>query len=62
MRRLTPEPLVIPAKAGTQPGFPLSRERNRGSWSPRTRVVMDYVVELTREISALLAQGAEVLT
>jgi hypothetical protein len=29
---------------------------------PRTRVVMDYVVELTREISALLAQGAEVLT
>jgi DNA-binding transcriptional LysR family regulator len=28
----------------------------------RTRVVMDYVVELTREISAMLAQGAEVLT
>ena len=35
---------------------------SRRNVATRTRVVMDYVVELTREISALLAQGAEVLT
>ena len=35
---------------------------SRRNLAPRTRVVMDFLVELTREISALLAQGAEVLT
>jgi DNA-binding transcriptional LysR family regulator len=35
---------------------------SRRNVATRTRVVMDYVVELTREISAMLAQGAEVLT
>ena len=60
MRRLTPKPLVIPAKASHLGSR--FRGKRRGSWPPRTRVVVDYVVELTREISALLAQGAEVLT
>src|SRR3984957_538548 len=34
----------------------------RRNLAPRTRVVMDYLVEQTREIAALLAAGAEVLT
>jgi DNA-binding transcriptional LysR family regulator len=35
---------------------------SRRNLAPRTRVVMDYLVEQTREIAALLAAGAEVLT
>lgn len=35
---------------------------SRRNLAPRTRVVMDFLVEQTREISALLEQGAEVLT
>lgn len=35
---------------------------SRRNLAPRTRVVMDFLVEQTREISALLAQGAEVVT
>ena len=35
---------------------------SRRNAATRRRVVMDDVVELTREISALLAKGAEVLT
>jgi len=34
----------------------------RRNVATHTRIVMDYVVEPTREISALLAQEAEVLT
>jgi DNA-binding transcriptional LysR family regulator len=35
---------------------------SRRNLAPRTRVVMDFLVEQTREISVLLEQGAEVLT
>jgi DNA-binding transcriptional LysR family regulator len=35
---------------------------SRRNLAPRTRVVMDFLVEQTREISMLLEQGAEVLT
>ena len=35
---------------------------SRRHLAPRTRVVMDFLVEQTREISLLLAQGAEVVT
>jgi DNA-binding transcriptional LysR family regulator len=35
---------------------------SRRNLAPRTRVVMDFLIEQTREISALLEQGAEVLT
>jgi DNA-binding transcriptional LysR family regulator len=35
---------------------------SRRNLAPRTRVVMDFLVQQTREISALLEQGAEVLT
>jgi DNA-binding transcriptional LysR family regulator len=35
---------------------------SRRNLAPRTRVVMDFLVQVTREISALLEQGAEVLT
>ncbi|HTI80671.1 MAG TPA: LysR family transcriptional regulator [Acetobacteraceae bacterium] len=35
---------------------------SRRNLAPRTRVVMDFLVEQTRQISALLQQGAEVLT
>jgi DNA-binding transcriptional LysR family regulator len=35
---------------------------SRRNLAPRTRVVMDFLVEQTREISSLLAAGAEVLT
>jgi DNA-binding transcriptional LysR family regulator len=35
---------------------------SRRNLAPRTRVVMDFLVEQTREITALLEQGAEVLT
>lgn len=35
---------------------------SRRNLAPRTRVVMDFLVEQTREISTLLAAGAEVLT
>ncbi|HEX4170906.1 MAG TPA: LysR family transcriptional regulator [Acetobacteraceae bacterium] len=35
---------------------------SRRNLAPRTRVVMDFLVEQTREISMLLDQGAEVLT
>ena len=35
---------------------------SRRNLAPRTRVVMDFLVEQTREITVLLEQGAEVLT
>jgi len=35
---------------------------SRRNLAPRTRVVMDFLVQQTREISVLLEQGAEVLT
>ena len=35
---------------------------SRRNLAPRTRVVMEYLFEQTREISALLEQGSEVLT
>jgi DNA-binding transcriptional LysR family regulator len=35
---------------------------SRRNLAPRTRVVMDFLVEQTREITMLLEQGAEVLT
>jgi len=35
---------------------------SRRNLAPRTRVVMDFLVEQTREINALLRQGVEVLT
>jgi hypothetical protein len=35
---------------------------SRRNLAPRTRVVMDFLVEETRQIAALLQQGAEVLT
>ncbi len=35
---------------------------SRRNLAPRTRVVMDFLVEQTREITTLIAQGAEVLT
>ncbi len=35
---------------------------SRRNLAPRTRVVMDFLLQQTREISALLEQGAEVLT
>ena len=35
---------------------------SRRNLAPRTRVVMDFLIEQTREITALLAQGAEVVT
>jgi DNA-binding transcriptional LysR family regulator len=35
---------------------------SRRNLAPRTRVVMDFLLEQTREISVLLEQGAEVLT
>jgi DNA-binding transcriptional LysR family regulator len=35
---------------------------SRRNLAPRTRVVMDFLVQQTREIAALLEQGAEVLT
>ena len=35
---------------------------SRRNLAPRTRVVMDFLVEQAREISVLLAAGAEVLT
>ena len=35
---------------------------SRRNLAPRTRVVMDFLVQQTREITALLEQGAEVLT
>jgi DNA-binding transcriptional LysR family regulator len=35
---------------------------SRRNLAPRTRVVMDFLVQQTREIGALLEQGAEVLT
>jgi DNA-binding transcriptional LysR family regulator len=35
---------------------------SRRNLAPRTRVVMDFLVQQTREIAALLAEGAEVLT
>jgi len=35
---------------------------SRRNLAPRTRVVMDFLVEQTRQISLLLQQGAEVLT
>jgi DNA-binding transcriptional LysR family regulator len=35
---------------------------SRRNLAPRTRVVMDFLVEQTREISVLLQEGAEVLT
>jgi hypothetical protein len=35
---------------------------SRRNLAPRTRVVMDFLVEQMREISVLLEQGAEVLT
>ena len=64
MRRLTPKPACHSLrKRAIQPGFPTFAGMTiRRVVATRTRVVMDYVVELTREISALLAQGAEVLT
>ena len=35
---------------------------SRRNLAPRTRVVMDFLLEQTREIAVLLEQGAEVLT
>jgi len=35
---------------------------SRRNLAPRTRVVMDFLLEQTREIAMLLEQGAEVLT
>ena len=35
---------------------------SRGNLAPRTRVVMDFLMEQMREISLLLEQGAEVVT
>ena len=35
---------------------------SRRNLAPRTRVVLDFLMEQMREISLLLAQGAEVVT
>ena len=35
---------------------------SRRNLAPRTRVVMDFLLQQTREISVMLEQGAEVLT
>ncbi len=35
---------------------------SRRNLAPRTRVVMDFLIDQTREITTLIAQGAEVLT
>ena len=35
---------------------------SRRNLAPRTRVVMEFLLQQTREIAALLEQGAEVLT
>ena len=39
-----------------------ARDPSRRNLAPRTRVVMDFLLEQTREIAMLLEQGAEVLT